>query len=73
MDHTELMEKAKVARPKKQGKYAAYLPIMRVLIQERAHSIKEATRWLVAQNEIPKANENNAYVYFLNKLKEEQK
>lgn len=69
MELEQLMAKAKTARPEKQEKYAVYLPIMRVLIEERAHSIKEATRWLVAQGEIPKANENGAYTYFLSKLK----
>lgn len=60
----ELLCKASVAQPPdtlSRSSWLPYLPIVRVLMDERAHSLTAAVEWLVAQGEIAKKDQGMAY------------
>ncbi|MCW0218300.1 MAG: hypothetical protein OJI67_08255 [Prosthecobacter sp.] len=60
----DLIQKASVAQPPEQlsrSNWTPYLPIIRILMEERAHSLIAAVEWLVAQGEIPKNEQAKAY------------
>lgn len=60
----DLMQKASVAQPPGQlarSNWIPYLPIIRILMEERAHSLTAAVDWLVAQGEIPPKSQGMAY------------
>lgn len=60
----DLIQKASVAQPPEQlsrSNWTPYLPIIRILMEERAHTLIAAVEWLVAQGEIPKNEQAKAY------------
>lgn len=60
----DLMQKASVAQPPDRlarSNWIPYLPIIRILMEERAHSLTAAVDWLVAQGEIPPKSQGMAY------------
>ncbi|MES2737208.1 MAG: hypothetical protein V4672_12865 [Verrucomicrobiota bacterium] len=60
----DLMQRASVAQPPDQlarSNWIPYLPIIRILMEERAHSLTAAVDWLVAQGEIPTKSQGMAY------------
>lgn len=60
----DLIKKAKVAQPPEliaRSNWIPYLPILRILMEERAHSLMAAVEWLVVQGEIEKSRQAIAY------------
>jgi hypothetical protein len=60
----DLMQKASVAAPpelmSKSG-WVPYLPILRILMEERGYTLMAAVHWLVQQGEIPASRHQVAY------------
>ncbi|TDU64076.1 hypothetical protein EI77_04260 [Prosthecobacter fusiformis] len=60
----DLIQKASVAQPPdtlSRSSWTPYLPIIRILMEERAHTLMAAVEWLVGQGEIPADRQAMAY------------
>ncbi len=60
----DLIQKASVAQPPETlsgSSWMPYLPIIRILMEERAHTLMAAVAWLVGQGEIDKSRQQVAY------------
>lgn len=60
----DLIQKASVAQPPStlsRSNWTPYLPIIRILMEERAHTLMAAVEWLVGQGEIPQKRRGMAY------------
>lgn len=60
----DLIQKASVAQPPStlsRSSWTPYLPIIRILMEERAHTLMAAVEWLVGQGEIPPKRQGMAY------------
>lgn len=59
-----LMKKASTAQPpavQARSTWLPYVPVVRVLMDQRAHSLQAAVEWLVRQGEIPQERQGMAY------------
>lgn len=71
-----LMEKAARAEPPAilaRSSWLAYVPVIQVLMTQRAFNLKAAVKWLVQQGEIAPAKEGCAYRALLQILTRRQK
>lgn len=60
----ELLQRASVAEPPEtlsRSTWTPYLPIIRVLMEERSYTLTAAVEWLVVQGEIEKPRQGLAY------------
>ena len=60
----DLLQKASLAQPPEtlsRSGWTPYLPIIRVLMEERGYTLVAAVGWLVAQGEIEKSRQSTAY------------
>lgn len=59
-----LMKKASTAQPpavQARSSWLPYVPVVRVLMEQRAHSLQAAVEWLVRQGEVPQDRQGGAY------------
>lgn len=59
-----LMKKASTAQPpdvQARSSWLPYVPVVRVLMEQRAHTLQAAVEWLVRQGEVPQDRQGGAY------------